>query len=1657
MQPQKITLTQLQSYSDQIKNGGLQQARQVYADLYAKGYNYAGWAQGVATGETFTGVAALDFLTGTALLGVGSASCRNLSSTQIDSIRLEMAKGYLDSLLAIARKGGDQIDRDVRYDETKKFHAKAFEENGLGIDNWTLNTPMELIRKTRGDAAVEEQWSRLRDTGGTGLEAMKASMDLMTLVGKEAFANDPQAQQWIENAPGTANWDALVRSMDVARKLLENILPSGDPYGGDPATGTPWPGSSWDELADQLKAYFEQAQQSTSPLLLDLDGDGVETIASSKTGVHFDLDNSGFAEQTGWAGKDDGLLARDLNGDGEINNGAELFGNHTALKNGQLATNGFEALKELDTNGDGVIDAKDSAFATLRVWRDLNSNGVTEAGELQTLEKANVRSLNVGYASDTQKDAQGNEHRQLGSFTRGDGRQQKMDDVWFSVDTARTVNMHPLAVSAQIAALPDLPGMGNVASLHQAMAQDSTGTLTKLVQQWMAAGEADRPALLTELIFHWAGVQNSDPASRAARKTQGNVSGDTRKLETLEKMLGADYLGNYGGEKGLSIYPLPTSYLNEAFALLAQRIKVKLQLQSDFRLFVKTLALRSNVTSTSFEWDVSHLLQLLQAQFHLGWESSKLPDFYNALIGAGRGGISLLVALSKAVAQQSIDFKTWSRLAGITFLPGKDDAATLQMANGVALSQLLLDGPGNDTLRGSVNADLLAGNKGNDLLEGGAGNDTYVFNKGDGADSIDDSDYTSSNIDTLQLGAGLLANEALVSRIGGHLKLSWGNDSVTVKNYFYGSAYWLEKIQFADGTAWTQKELAEKLIQNGTAGADAYTGLANYTNIMNGLDGDDTLIGGDKSDILNGGKGNDILNGGLGNDAYLFNKGDGIDTIADYDDTSGNIDTLLIGPGLTPATTVLARSGNHLTLTWGSDSIIIQNYFYSTCYGIDRVVFADGTVWTSSTIAPKLTHTGTNANDYWWGRYDQSNRMFGLAGDDTFHGGQLADTLDGGEGNDSLFGNAGNDTLIGGRGDDFLRGSTGDDTYLFNQGDGADYILDEDHTGSNIDTLRLGPALNAAETVIARSENSLTLSWGLDSINIQNYFYGAAYDIEKIIFSDGTTWTHDDIAARITQTGTSGNDYWWGLRDHNNRMFGMAGDDHLYGGQLADTLDGGEGNDALDGGAGNDSLAGGKGNDSLTGGSGNDTYLFNPGDGTDSINDYDYDYTSSNIDTLKLGSGLTAANTLLARSGDDLTLAWGTDSVIIGSYFYSAPYRIEKIIFADGATWAYADIAAKLTQTGSIANDDWRGLGDQSNRMFGMAGHDRLSGGQLADTLDGGEGNDSLFGNAGNDTLIGGNGNDALDGGDGNDSLAGGTGNDSLTGGSGNDTYLFNPGDGTDSINDYDYDYTSSSIDTLKLGVGLTTAKTVVNRSGNNLTLTWGADSVIIENYFYSAPYKIEKIVFADGATWAYADIAAKLTQTGSIDNDDWRGLGDQSNRMFGMAGHDRLYGGQLADTLDGGEGNDSLIGDVGNDTLIGGKGNDSLDGGTGNDTYRFSRGDGVDTITDSDSTKGNFDVLELSGINQQNLWFRHTGNDLQINVLGSSDQITVKDWYAPNPVAGNNHIERIRTAEGYTLLDGDVDKFVEAMAGFAAPSAAQTSWTNGQQSNGRVLLTVTH
>ena len=213
------------------------------------------------------------------------------------------------------------------------------------------------------------------------------------------------------------------------------------------------------------------------PLILDLDGDGIETVASYD-GAYFDHDGNGFAEQTGWVSSDDGLLVRDINDDGIINDGRELFADQTILQNGQTATDGFQALADLDGNADGKIDANDAAFSQLRIWQDMDGDGYSTADEMKTLDQLGISALNTGYTDTNIPDGQGNTQVQAGTFDKTDSTTGQMGGFLLQRDTAYTIAEEWLDVPADIAALPDLQGYGNVYNLHQAMVRNANLTVS---------------------------------------------------------------------------------------------------------------------------------------------------------------------------------------------------------------------------------------------------------------------------------------------------------------------------------------------------------------------------------------------------------------------------------------------------------------------------------------------------------------------------------------------------------------------------------------------------------------------------------------------------------------------------------------------------------------------------------------------------------------------------------------------------------------------------------------------------------------------------------------------------------------------------------------------------------------------------------------------------------------------------------------------------------------------------------------------------------------------------------------------------------------------------------------------------------------------------
>ncbi|MBK7003295.1 MAG: calcium-binding protein [Rhodoferax sp.] len=381
--------------------------------------------------------------------------------------------------------------------------------------------------------------------------------------------------------------------------------------------------------------------------------------------------------------------------------------------------------------------------------------------------------------------------------------------------------------------------------------------------------------------------------------------------------------------------------------------------------------------------------------------------------------------------------------------------------------------------------------------------------------------------------------------------------------------------------------------------------------------------------------------------------------------------------------------------------------------------------------------------------------------------------------------------------------------------------------------------------------------------------------------------------------------------------------------------------------------------------------------------------------------GTTGADTLNGTTGaDTLTGLEGNDTYVVN---HASDTVVENLnegtdLVKSGITYTLAANIENLTLTGTTAiNATGNTL---NNTLTGNAGKNVLDGGAGADTLAGGAGNDTYHvdntgditteaASAGTDTVVSSitwtlaanlenltlTGSSAINatGNSSANTLTGNAGDNVLDGGAGTDTLIGAAGN-----------------DTYILNV----ATDVVTENANE-----GSDTVNI------------------GATYTLGANLENLTLTGTS---AINGTGNALNNV--------LTGNSAANTLTGNAGNDTLDGKAGADTLI---------GGAGNDTYWLGRSYGADTVTENDTTAGNLDVARFDAdVATDQLWFRKNGNNLEVSIIGTSDKLTMGNWYLGNQY----HVEQFKTSNGKTLLDSQVQNLVNAMAAFSPPAAGQTT-----------------
>ncbi len=292
--------------------------------------------------------------------------------------------------------------------------------------------------------------------------------------------------------------------------------------------------------------------------------------------------------------------------------------------------------------------------------------------------------------------------------------------------------------------------------------------------------------------------------------------------------------------------------------------------------------------------------------------------------------------------------------------------------------------------------------------------------------------------------------------------------------------------------------------------------------------------------------------------------------------------------------------------------------------------------------------------------------------------------------------------------------------------------------------------------------------------------------------------------------------------------------------------------------------------------------------------------------------------------------------------------------------------------------------------------------------------------------------------------LSGGTGADTMIGGTGNDTYVVdntgdvvteNPNEGADIVQSSITYTLGNNVENLTLtgtgninGTGNSLDNTLIGNSGKNTlaggagndNLDGGAGSDTMMGGTGNDTYVVNAT--GDGVTENVNEgidtVKSSITYTLGANIENLTLTGTKAINGTGNTLDNVLTGNSANNTLTGNAGNDVLDGDAGNDTLI---------GGTGNDTFVFNTGYGADLIQENDTTAGNTDIASL-GVNALNTVFTRSGNNLVMSLHGSTDTLTVQNWYS----GSQYQTEQIKATDDSTLLNSQVANLIQAMASFS-------------------------
>ncbi|AYQ28615.1 tandem-95 repeat protein [Polaromonas sp. SP1] len=1240
------------------------------------------------------------------------------------------------------------------------------------------------------------------------------------------------------------------------------------------------------------------ALQGYDPVVIDLGGDGLEFLDIDESNVSITRD--GVEKNVAWIGAQEGILAWDHNHDNQINQPDEIeFWSHVNPQDPARTDLQSLARVEFDANQDGKFDASDAKWSEFKLWRDLNGNGVSDAGELQTLGEAGVKAL---YLNANVLNRRYGEDVLVRGYTRvemTDGRMLQAGDVQLGIEDPDEISgTNPPASGQDAEVIP----VSNAQALAQQQQQAQAAAMRAGSPEFSGAlhdhkvltGQAYRYVLPEALFANLAaGAQytvklaSGQPLPAwlhfdAATRTLSGSPTEGQLGEWTIKVVGTDASNatNAGvmtlevaqfNQAPVEYGHVPTQYADEdqPFSLeISSNFFIDKDVRDQLR-FSATLADGSALPS----W------------LHFDAQSMR---FYGTPGGSQAGAIEIkLTAADEANATASTLFKiVVSGINDAPYLAGTVPTIglTAGIANSFVLPQdLFADQDLGDVLQVAVS-----------VADGSSLPAWLVY---DAATRTFSANPTAEQISApLQLRVTATdlagATTSTLITVASMIRGTGGNDVLV------GSAY-SEYVWGDDGNDLLDGQAgADRLI--GGLGNDSYVVDALDTVVERANEGVDTVFsagswtlgdslenltltgnaavnatGNSLANVLTGNRASNILAGGAGDDVYMFGFGSGQDTLIELAETGVSNDIVQFTAGVTADKVWVSADADYvyLNLVDGTNRLAIQRVADGGI-GIESVRFVDGTQWDQASVMSRIvpnpapvssapTHQRVATEDL---LFEDTSAWFSTSSPGLTYWATLAN------------GGALPAWLV-------LDAATGKFSGLPQNADVAAFemrLYAKDSYGAVSSTLIQFSVANVNDAPTAqallnqqRAKNQ-AFTYVLPVDTFVDVDAGDVLSLEATR-SDGTplpSWLAFNAATRtfsgtppanadetiklvIKATDLAGASVATGLQfDIGNSIAGTAAAETLTGTAERDLINGLAGNDVLNAGAGNDLLDGGAGADTLYGGAGNDVYVVdNAGDvvvETTTTTTYvdQGQYVTTYVDhgqytTTYVPTGRTLYAVYYDESGTPTyyyeqvrDIEGNPIGVLIG------PEMVAQTVWVPNVVAQTVWVPNVVPQT---TVSDSGGVDTVNSSVAFALGANQENLNLTGDAAIGGAGNalnNVLTGNAAGNSLMGWGGDDTLDGGAGDDVLAGGLGND---------RYIFGRGYGHDIISDVDT--TAGNIDTVVIKPGIAASEVTVSRTATQMVLSLGASDQLSIDWNVATGNRIERVEFADGTVWTADDL----------------------------------------------------------------------------------------------------------------------------------------------------------------------------------------------------------